>query len=285
MSLDLVPVLLLSLLLLTSGGEADRVELLTAGTHEVATSARALVVTDGDVTVPESVTVDGPVHVLGGAVRLEGDVTGGVVVLAGALDVAGSAQVGGTVRHLGGEVAAVPGSGVRVEALDVAAAQRGPAEDVLTTLAGAVILAAAGAWWTRRRPGAARTVGDAMRGHPVVVVTVGALVAVTGLSLLVFMAFTLVLLPVTVLGLLVGAGLVAYGVVGAGDLVGRRLPLAGRGRSTAAGVVVVVVGLRLLELVPVVGDLLALGALLAGLGAVLVTYLGLEPFAPVALPR
>jgi hypothetical protein len=285
MSLDLVPVLLLSLLLLTSGGDADRVELLTGGTHEVADSSGAVVVTDGDVTVPASVTVDGPVHVLGGVVRVEGDVTGGVVVVGGAVDVAATAQVGGAVRHLGGELALAPGSAARVETPDLAATRRGPVEDVVTTLAGAGLLAAVAAGWTRRRPNAPRTVGDAMRRHPVVVLTVGALVAVTGISVLVFMAFTLVLLPVSVLGLVVGAGLVASGVVGAGELVGRRLPLHGRVRATAAGVVVVVVVVRALGLVPLVGDLLALAVLLAGLGAVLVTYLGLKPFVPVALPR
>lgn len=117
-----------------------------------------------------------------------------------------------------------------------------------------------------------------------ITLTVGALVAVTAISVLVFMAFTLVLLPVTFLGLAIGVALVSCGVIGVGGLVGRLLPVKRAALGTAVGVGGVVVGLRVLQLVPVVGDLLALGVLLAGLGAVLVTYLGLRPFTPVALP-
>lgn len=240
--------------------------------------------TGGDVTVPADVTVDGPVHVLGGTLDVRGAIRGDVLVLAGSLSLADDARVTGLVQHYGGELVLAPGSETRVTGMDVVATRGGPGQDVASTLIGAALLALLGRWWAGRRPAAVATVGDAVRHHPVVALTVGALVAVTGLSVLVFMAFTLVLLPVTVLGLAAGAALVAYGVIGLGGLVGRLLPVRRAPRATAAGVVLVVVGLRALELLPVVGDLMAIAALLTGLGAALVTYLGLKPFAPVVLP-
>lgn len=283
MSLDLIGMLLLSLLLLTSGGDVERVEVLDGGVHQVETATGALVVTGGDVTVPADVTVDGPVHVLGGALDVRGAIGGDVLVLGGSVALADEARVTGSVQHYGGELVLAPDSGTRVTGIDVGATRGGPSRDVASTLSGAALLALLGWWWAGRRPAAVATVGDAVRRHPVVALTVGALVVVTGLSVLVFMAFTLVLLPVTVLGLAAGVALVAYGVIGVGGLVGRLLPVERAAPATAAGVVLVVVGLRVLELVPVVGDLMGLAVLLTGLGAVLVTYLGLKPFAPVVL--
>lgn len=280
---ELIGMLLLSLVLLASGGDVDRVEVVGGGDQQVEAGADALVVTGGGVTVPPDVTVAGPVHVLGGVVDVQGAVRGDVLLLGGDTTIGADARVTGSVQHLGGDLVLEPGGATRVRDLDVAAARSGPVADIAATLATAAVLGLAGWWWARRRPAAVATVGEAVRRHPVITLAVGALVAVTGLSVLVFMAFTLVLLPVAVLGLVAGAALVAYGVVCLGDLVGRLLPVERPGSATAAGVVLLVVALRALELVPVVGDLAGLGILLTGLGAVLVTYLGLKPFTPVSL--
>lgn len=284
MSVDVLGMLLLSLLLITSGGDVERVEILDGGVHTVEGVAGALVVTGGEVTVPAGTTVDGPVHVLEGSLDVQGVVGGDVLVLGGSVSVAADARVTGLVRHYGGDLALGPGSGARVGGVDVGATRAGPVRDVASTLLGAAALALLGWWWARRRPAAVATVGDAVRRHPVVSLTVGALVAVTGLTVLVVMAFTIVLLPVAALGLLTGVALAASGVVGVGGLVGRLLPLARSTHATAAGVAVTVVGLRVLAVVPVVGDLVGLLLVLTGLGAVLITYVGLKPFAPVVLP-
>jgi hypothetical protein len=284
MSLDLLPMLLLSLLLLTSGGDADRVEVVTGGVQQVESRQGALVLADGAATIPGDAVVQGSVHVLGGSLVVEGRVAGDVLVLAGEVRVAEGGQVGGEVRHYGGELDVGSGGGVVVTGLDVGTTRGDPAADAVATLAAALVLALLGGLVARHRPGSVRTAGEAVRRHPVITLTVGALVAVTALSVLVFMAFTLVLLPVTVLGLGVGVVLLLGGVLAVGGLVGRLLPVRSPSVATATGVGAVVVGLRLLELVPVVGDLVVLGVLLAGLGAVLLTYLGLRPFVPVSIP-
>jgi hypothetical protein len=117
-------------------------------------------------------------------------------------------------------------------------------------------------------------------------VTAGALVSVSAVALLVFMAFTLVLIPVTVLGLLAGVLVTGYGVLALGYLVGTRLDRFGLsgGPATAAGVVAVSVAAELLSFVPF-GDVLVLLVGTAGIGAVLVTYLGFRPFEPVTIPE
>jgi hypothetical protein len=124
----------------------------------------------------------------------------------------------------------------------------------------------------------------AIADHPLVSVTIGALVTVTFLSLFVFMAFTLVLLPVSVLGLAAGVVTLGYGVVGVGSLVGRRLPLQRSAWATAAGIALVMAAIQVLGTIPVIGSVAVGAVLLTGLGAVLVTFFGLREFTPAHIP-
>lgn len=102
----------------------------------------------------------------------------------------------------------------------------------------------------------------------------------SSLSLLVFMAFTLVLIPVSLLGLIAGIAVTAFGIIGWGHRLGRHLPRA----ATAGGAAVVLVSLQLLGAVPIVGDIVVGFVLLSGLGAVAITYLGFTEFHPAPLP-
>jgi hypothetical protein len=145
----------------------------------------------------------------------------------------------------------------------------------------ALLLALVGGRLARTRPRALGNVADAVTHHPVIVLTVGSLLALTAIAVIVFMGFTLVLLPIALVGLAVGAVVLAFGTLGVGHAVGRRITGAPPQVATAIGVVATVVALQLVGLVPVVGGLLALAVLLAGLGAAILTYFGLAPFEPV----
>ena len=98
------------------------------------------------------------------------------------------------------------------------------------------------------------------------------------------MAFTLVLILVSILGLVAGAALTALGVIAWGHRLGRHLPWQRPGTATAVGVAAVVVVLHLVGTIPVVGDLIVGFVVLSGLGAVSVTYLGFDDLQPAALP-
>ena len=283
MNLETVPLLLLAILLLTVGGDVSRATVTFDGVSEADTDP--LVVAGGTVTVPEDATTPGPIYVVDGTLDVQGRVGGDVVQLGGRVVAGPTARVDGVLDAFAGSRAVAPGASVRVTSVDVSAGPSPVARALLFAVQTGV-LAVAGYLLGRRRPDLLATVGTAVRDHPLVSVTVGALVSVSAIALLVFMAFTLVLIPVTVLGLLAGVAVTGYGVLALGYLVGTRLGRFGLegGAATAAGVVAVSVAAELLSFVPF-GDVLVLLVGTAGIGAVLVTYLGFAPFEPVAIPE
>jgi hypothetical protein len=287
MSLDLIPMLVLSLLLLTTGGGGvHNAELILGGQQEATAHRGALIVADALVTVPADAEVPGPIHVLGGETRILGAVDGDVTHIAGRLVVADGARITGTLQHIGGSLDVEPGANIaRHTRIDVAPDDPGPVRRLLPLTLVTGLLAFVGARRARRRPRSLEHIRNAIARHPVISLTVGGLVTVTFLSLFVFMAFTLILLPVSLLGLAVGLLMLGYGVVALGSLVAQRLPITRPGLATAAGVTVVMAAFQLLGAVPLIGNAAVGGLLLAGLGAVVVTYLGVQEFTPVAIPE
>ena len=285
MNPELIPLLIVALLMISAGGaDVETAEIVMQGDHEMTEHRGALIVGDATVTVPTHAEISGPVYIIGGELRVQGTVAGDVTHLSGSLVVEDGAAIGGQLQHIGGTEDIADGAVVAERAtVDFAPTEPGPvakyAPVVLTTL----VLALAGAWLSRRRPKLLENIGAAASEHSLVSLTVGGLLSVTFLSVFVFMAFTLVLIPVTLLGLFLGVLTIAYGVVSLGYLVGRRLNTPRTGLSTAVGIVAVVALLQVLEIVPVVGDIVAVAVLVTGLGAVVLTYFGLQGFEP-ALP-
>jgi hypothetical protein len=113
----------------------------------------------------------------------------------------------------------------------------------------------------------------------------GVLAGIVGLSLLVLMAFTLVLIPVSLLGLLLGGatvalGWLAYGVVCRRFLV-RWLRLRWEPATTAFwGTLLFMLALEGIGALPVVGGAVALVLSAGGVGAALLTRWGVRPYVP-----
>jgi hypothetical protein len=133
-------------------------------------------------------------------------------------------------------------------------------------------------------PGLFATVGDAVTHHPVVSGVVGSIAGTTMLVLFVYMAFTLVLLPLSIVGLVVEFLLVLYGYLVYGYLVGQRLPIERVDIATGFGVAGVLLGVDLLGRVPYLGTAMQFLLVVVGLGAVLITYLGVRRFEPPQIP-
>ncbi|KAB1188532.1 MULTISPECIES: polymer-forming cytoskeletal protein [Haloferax] len=285
--IELIPLLVVVFLLVgVQGGTVESMEIVTDGTHTVSEIPDVYVVGGGAVTIPNDTSVSGSVYVIGGTADVAGTIDGDVTQLSGNLSFASSAVVTGPTQYIAGSLAVADGA--ELESLTTAetlaanspTSGRGPAFAAIQTLA----LALAAALLVRRFEFAFATVGRAVTSHPVVSGVVGLLVTATSLALVVFMAMTIILIPVSILGVGVGALTVAYGYLVFGYLVGQRIPIDRPDRASAVGVVVVAVTFELIGAVPVVGSAVQLVLLVVALGAVLVTYFGLREFEPVSLP-
>lgn len=287
MNLELIPLLILALLMISAGGaEVETAELVIEGDHEITEHRGALIVGDATVTVPADAEVSGPVYVIGGELRVQGRVTGDVTQLSGELIVEDEAAIDGELLHVAGTESLADGAQIGERTtVEVTPAEADPVAAYVPSVLMTLLLALAGGGIARKRPGLLNNVGTAAREHPVVSLTVGALLFVTFLAVFVFMAFTLVLIPVSLLGLLMGLLTIAYGVLTWGYLIGEQLGISRVDVATGVGVITVMVLLHILGFVPVIGEAVSIGVFLTGLGAVVMTYFGLRQFEPVILPE
>jgi hypothetical protein len=283
---EAIPLLLVVLLLISAGGgDADSMTITFEGDRAVESIGGVHVVAGGTTTVPADADVTGDLYVIGGTTTIAGSLDGDATVLAGNLTVADSGTITGTLQRIAGETTIADGATVgRLSSVEPPAPANSPARRVGGFLVQFVLLGAAGWWLATRRPGLLDTVGDAITRHTLVSGVVGALAAATLLVLFVYMAFTLLLIPLSVVGLLAEGLVVLYGQIVFGYLVGRRLPIERVGPATALGVGLFLLGIEALGVVPLVGGIVQLTLLAVGFGAVLNTYFGLQRFEPVTIP-
>lgn len=279
---EAVPFVIVALLLASSGG-VGTADVVLSGDRTVTAADGALIVAGGSVTIPANRTVQGPVYVADGTLTIAGAVDGDVVSLSGQLVVPDDGEITGTLENYGGSVTVSPGATVADRSETPVAPDRPPGASLGFAVLEAVVVGLAGFLVGRRFPGRLRIVATAATEHPVVSTTVGGLVGVTAIAVGVFMAFTLILLPVAALALLATVLVAGYGVLGLGYALGTQFGRLSPGLSTAIGAAGVVLLLRVLALVPFVGALAALTIVSIGFGGALITYLGTAHFEPARI--
>lgn len=279
---EVLPLLVVVVLLMTASGQrVEQMEVVFDGDRAVTQVEDALVVGGGTVTIPAGETVNGTIYVVGGDTRIQGEFDGDVTQLAGNVSIAAGATVRGEFQTVAGNASvadsATVGSRSTVEFVQ---RERSPATDFGFLALQALVLALVGVVLTRRRPALLGNVGDSVVHHSVVSAVVGVFTGATALALFVFMAFTLVLIPVSVFGIAVGLLTLGYAYVVYGYLVGRALPIERPDLASAVGIAGFVVAVDLLGRVPLVGTAIQFVLVVTGLGAVLITYYGFREFEP-----
>ncbi|MFO8114740.1 MAG: polymer-forming cytoskeletal protein [Halorubrum sp.] len=283
---EAIPLLLVVLLMISAGGDDVReMSVSFEGDTDVDSVADVHVVAGGTATVPGATTVDGDVYVIGGTAVVDGTVDGDVTLLNGNLSVGDGATVTGTVQTYSGAAAVSPDASVgRLSQFEAPAPSSSPAQRVGGFLLQLIVLGGFGWRLVERHPRVVENVGAAIAEHALVSGVVGVLGATTLVVLFVYMAFTLILLPVAVVGLLGQFLIVLYGQAVFGYLIGTRLPIERDGVATLAGVAGFLLAFEVLGAVPFLGGIAQLVVAAVGFGAVLNTYFGLQRFEPVAIP-
>lgn len=283
---DAIPLLIVVFLLLAANGvEPHAVEIHFEGERSLDAVDPVLIVAGGEVVVPEETAVTGQIYVTDGRFDVLGTVDGNVTQLAGTVVVGNTGQITGEFRSLAGNSSVAEGARIGVRSvLDVQETPDGDTAGGLWVLLHVLGLSALGYVVARWRPDLLDTVGRAVFDHPGVSTVTGGFAGAVALVLIVFMAFTLLLLPVSVLGLGVLILTVAYGQVAIGYALAAPLPIERATRRAVAGALLFVVLVQLADLLPVVGSTLVGLVSIAGFGAALVTYYGLRVFEPPAIP-
>jgi hypothetical protein len=174
--------------------------------------------------------LDGGAHILSGSLNVDGQITGDVAFINDNLTLDDDARIGGNLKlgeeshHLSpsaiidGKINT--GTGVQLPSLPE---QTAPSFWILLvrTLVSGSLLGLAVIFLVRKSPRGVQRVCDAKVHHSLVSGAMGLQVGLVGISLLVTMAYTILLIPVTLLGLLLlGAG-VLYVWIGIGVWVDR----------------------------------------------------------------
>lgn len=298
----LAAVVLVAVLLTTGCGQKGRygATLIAEGTHEVASGESLkgeLIVMGGEARLAENSRIEGSVYVLGGNLDVAGEIDGNVAALGGSVVLHPGSRVHGDLRVGGADVTIPEGpvvDGDVISGMDVAMplspgwwSDRSLGAQVAWLLARTVVVAALAFLAVRLIPRPVSRVANALTGQPVVSGAVGLLAAVVAPSLLVAMAFTVILAPVAVVGFVLLGATIAYGWIAIGLVAGQRL---GRWRGwkaspavlASAGTLVftlVLTGIAELPFVGIIGDVFTLVSVAVGFGAVLLTRFGLRGFA------
>ncbi|WP_440009243.1 polymer-forming cytoskeletal protein [Halomicrococcus sp. SG-WS-1] len=282
---EAIPLLIVVLLLVSiGGGNAEQMTISFQGEHGLDAINDVYVAAGGTTTVPAGATITGDIYVIGGTTRVEGELNGDVTVLAGNLTVIDGATITGTIQSISGESMVADGAAVgHRSAFEPPAPSNSLARQIGGFLLQFLFVGLAGWWLARRRPVLLDNVGHSITDHPLVSGVVGSLAAATLLVLFVYMAFTLILIPLSVVGLVGELLIVLYGQVVFGHLIGRRLPIDRADVATVAGVGLFLLGIDILGAIPYVGVLVQLVLIVVGFGAVLNTFFGLQRFEPVTL--
>lgn len=291
--------LLIAALLLAGCGENGiaGVTLVTEGDHAFGpgeTLRGALVISGGATTIPASARVLGPIYLLDGRLDLDGAVRGDVTILGGALRLGPAAVIDGTLNVGGGALDRSPTAtiaGGENRGMGVALPDVRPAtlSSLVSragwALANALALALLAALTAQFLPRPVSRVGMAATRYPLVAGALGLLAGVVVPALLVLMAFTLVLIPVAILGAALLALTAIYGWLAIGAALGRWLfarlnRRVSRAAAAATGTLLLTLALNVINLVPLVGPLALLAAVVTGFGAAMLTRFGLRSYAP-----
>ncbi|HSM56849.1 MAG TPA: hypothetical protein VK879_11905 [Candidatus Sulfomarinibacteraceae bacterium] len=294
------PSILVLLPLLALAGCADGAvsgTLIWEGEHVYEPGQRVqghLAVVEGRVVVPEGAQVAGSIYMLGGDVEVAGEVSEDVTMIGGDLQLGPSARIGGDLSVGGGELEraaeatvlgqVLVGGDVDVS-LDTLFPQRTARQRLLQLLPEALMVAALAYLLARFVHRPLSRVSQTSVEHPFVATAMGALVTIVGPALLVLMAFTVILIPVSVIGLLLAGLVVAYSWSALGLALGqwlrRRLGRDWSAPATAfVGAFVFITITNLLVFIPLIGGWIGILATIVGVGGVFLTRFGLREFVP-----
>ena len=283
--------------MLTGCGQDGRyqVTMITEGTHALSGVVFGdLIIFGGEVTLQSDATLEGSAHLLAGKLNVEGVIYEDISLMAGELALGPQARIAGDLNVGTGQLSGLDqatvvgkvntGSGMQLPDKPTAQPQN-PAGTLLRWLFSAIVFGFAGTILELYIPQKINHVSDAALRHLPVSLSMGILVGITGLSLLVLLAYSILLIPVALLGLAILGLSVIYGWLACGIALGRwfreHLKI-GVGPCWAifGSTFIFVLFLNVMTAIPGIGGIFGIMVAAIGLGSVFLTRFGLRRFIP-----
>lgn len=265
-----------------------------------------LLVVGGLITLEQGSTLHGNILMVGGSLVAAGRIEGDVVVAGGLLDIAATAYIDGDVTAAGaslqrdpsamitGEITTeqdgpfvVTPTGLRLPQLNLAAS---PSFSAVSFLLGIILWALLAMLLALFLPNQLRNVAQAVVAQPLISGGLGLLTAVVLPIVLVLIALTILLIPLSLLGILLLVIAWAYGMVALGSELGNRFAGIFKSEwhpalSAGAGTLLLMLFVNgLWAAIPCLGWIPMILLSFLGLGGVLLTRFGRQPYPPSTLP-
>jgi hypothetical protein len=301
-----------------SAGKQDEVVLGGSFTLDSGeTLSGNLWVLGGNATLATGSRVTGSLMVLGGNVNLQGEISGDINAMGGNIDLGSQAVVRGDLNLVGGSYARNPTariegdinteprgpfqftlpSGAQVPAVEVST---NPLWEFVTFFFRAFVISALAVLAVMFWPRHVEKIGQTAINQPLPAGGIGLLTAMIAPIVLLVMTITIILIPVTLIGLLLLSLIGLFGWISIGMEVGQRMANSLKkdwAMPVSAGVgtlVFTIVAAGVGEVVPCVGWVVPTLLGLVGFGAVLLTRFGTQtypgstppqmPVVPVVIP-
>lgn len=263
----------------------------------------SLYVFGGSADLETGSRVEGDIYLLGGSLSIDGTVDGDISALGGSLSLGNSAVVEGDLHYTGGSLDRSTGAEIHGE-IDQSISglpfnplpfrtprfwvEGNPIFEGLWFFLRAFLWAAGAILAALLFPHAVRRIAGAARSQPVLAVLMGILTAILTPLALILLVITIIGIPAALIAILVLGLVWAFGLVSLGTEVGSlaeralnqnwALPV----EAGAGTFLLVVVMNGFGALVPCVGPLAPVLVGLLGIGAVLMTRFGTQPYPPLA---
>jgi hypothetical protein len=277
-----------------------------------------LVVFGGNVEIEEQAIVEGDMVVIGGNVTLDGTVTGSTVSVGGSTSISETAVINGDLVTVGGSLTRDPGSEVGGEVVtnipapdiqipdvqvpdvtnppgtpDVRIEYPNPLGMFFRMFGTAIAVSLLAMLASLFLQPQIERVSQAVIGQPVIAGSIGLLTGVMAPFVLVILAITIILIPVVVLAAAALALAWLFGMIALGTEVGERFTRAinqtwAPPLTAGMGTFLMMLVVGGIGMIPCVGWMAASLVALLGIGGVVLTLFGTQPYprlvAPIAPP-
>ncbi len=285
MNLLFIQVIAVTLLFLSGGTDVDSVQIINDGFHEIsADSNESLIVIGGSVVIKNNSYINSSIFIIDGNVSVSGQIEN-LIILGGNTKLLNKTIINQELIVVGGNVTIannVEILGDKVGAENLSFMQKNNM-GIYFLFVQLLIFLMLGYIISKFKPYLIKNTTIAIKKHFILCFYIGLLPLIVLLTFFFLMAFTIILLPLSIIGIVLGYLLISLSTIIYGSLFGDYIfkgKKLDKIKKTLLGIVIFFILIELITFIPLIGPIFVTILKVSGLGAILITYMGLKKFTP-----